>query len=110
MKISLSTDRDFSIFFSYIKSVKNQEILIQELKEEINRLKAHTTTTDSPRPNIPKGSACKNKDGLEGICDDLDNCKSLNGSIVDQISVCNAEMNYVCCSKYFMTFSFPKVN
>lgn len=106
MRISLSTNRDFSILLSFIKAVKNQEILIQELKEEIIRLKAHTTTTDSPRPNIEKGSACKNKDGLEGICDDLDNCKSLNGSIVNQISICNAEMNYVCCSKYFMTFFF----
>ena len=70
----------------------------------------HTTTTDSPRNLLSKGSTCKDKEGVEGICDDLENCKSLkakseNGTISDQISICNEEMNYVCCSKYIMKIS-----
>lgn len=96
-----------SFLYSYISSSKNQEALIQELRDEINRLKVHTTTS-RPTPNLSKGSSCKDKEGLDGICEELDSCKSLklkaeNGSVIDQITFCNTNMNYVCCSKFSLT-------
>jgi len=51
--------------------------------------------------SIPKGGVCQSNDGSEGICIDLNDCdtfKNNNNSIVDQPSICNHAMNYICCT------------